>query len=154
MARLPATAFSGVFSLAAPAPWPKWRHGSPRGRLRREGIRQHSTVAPWRAGSGPAGLWRNPECQRSLPSSPLPQLALLADSSDHSVSPFPGSPLSAVSGWRAAETFPDVCQLGFTCIWRQTCKDPDGAEVRGALASLPSRNLHRKVQRHSLQPTR
>lgn len=43
----------------------------------------------------------------------LSLLSLLAESSDHSVSPFPGSTVSAASGWRAAETFPQLCQRGF-----------------------------------------
>lgn len=71
-----------------------------------EVIRRHEPPPPCRAGSGPAGMWRTGECQRSLPSSPLSQLSLLAESSDHSASPFPGYTVSAASGWRVAETFP------------------------------------------------
>lgn len=71
---------------------------------------------------------------------------ILAESSDHSVSPFPGYTLSAASGWRVAETFPEVCQLGFSCTWRQ--RTP--AVGTYAALSPPSRP---QVKHHRFQPT-
>lgn len=51
----------------------------------------------------------------AVPSSPLfPCFSLVAVSSDHSVSPLPGYTVSAASGWHAARTFPEVCQLLFS----------------------------------------
>lgn len=71
-----------------------------------------------------------------LPLSPLSQLSLLAESSDHSVSPFPGDTVSAASGWRVAETFPEVCQPLFSCIRRQTPENINRAEAWGGVFSV------------------
>lgn len=59
--------------------------------------------------------WRGLLNVNAVPSSPLfPCFSLVAVSSDHSVSPLPGYTVSAASGWHAARTFPEVCQLLFS----------------------------------------
>lgn len=69
------------------------------------------------------------------------------------MSPFPGYTRSAVSGGRVAETFPELCQLRFSCIWRQTPEKAERTQAALSSASASSCDLRRKVKHHHFQPT-